>query len=143
MSYTDLITTASRTPQVITTDAVSEHVNEAPNDTARGIFIHSNNIIRVQVAVAAAGMASGIRFEYRFDTEAGLASGSQIVVADSGIILPAALTLGVVIEFRCRPMYIASGYDFQGGFYNLVSEAASGGTAFIMDIRGGADADRT
>lgn len=139
MSIPDLITQFSRTPQVITTDAVSEHVNSMPSDLARQVFIHSDNMIRITVAVAAAGMASGMRVEFRVDTEAGLASGDQLVIGNSGILLPAQLTIRSVHEFRIKPMALPAGYDFQGLFYNLVSEAASGGFAVYADMVAGAE----
>lgn len=139
MSIPDLATTFSRTPQVITTDAVSEHVNSHPNDAARRLFVRSDNIIRVEVAVAAAGMASGIRFEFRIDTAAGLASGNQLVLGDSGILLPAVLLANTVHEFRIKPIKVPAGYDVSGVFYNLVSEAASGGFAVYADLRAGSD----
>lgn len=125
----DLIHHYSHTPQVITTDAVSERVVQWPNDAARDVFVHSENTILIRVRVAAAGMASGIRFQYRFDTQADLASGSEIIVAETPIYLPAALTLNKTLELKLPHIKLASGYDFSGMYYDLVSEAASGGFA--------------
>jgi hypothetical protein len=88
------------------------------------------HLIKSLVAVIAAGGTEGIRIEFRVDTAASLASGSEIVIGDSGIILPAQLeTVGVLHQFRLRPIAVPSGYDFWGIFYNVVSTAFSGGFA--------------
>lgn len=139
----DIITRFSNA-QVITVDAVSDIVNSYGNDAARNVFMKEPHLIKVLVAVIAAGMAEGIRIEFRFDTEAGLNSGSQIICGDSGVILPAQLeTVGVMHQFRTRPIKLASGYDFSGIYYNLISNPASGGfalTTWLAD-EGPEDAD--
>ena len=116
--------------QVITTDAVSSVVNSFGSDAKREIFVRKPHLIKVMVAVLAAGGAEGIRAEFRVDTEAGLASGSAIVIGDSGIILPAQLeVVGVLHQFRTRPIALVAGYDFWGLYYNVVTSAFSGGFA--------------
>ena len=140
MSIPDLITQFSRTPQVLVAgDVVSEHVNPLPSDKARQVFIHSDNMIRITVAVIPTGMATGLRVEFRVDTEAGLASGNELVLGDSGILLPGQLTLNSVHEFRIKPMALPEGYDFQGLFYNFLNEAAGGGFALYADMVAGAE----
>jgi len=125
----DIITRFSNV-QVVTVDAVSDIVNSFGSDAARNLFIGKPYLIKVLVAVIAAGGTEGIRVEFRIDTAAGLASGSQIVLGDSGIILPAQLeTVGVLHQFRTRPIAVPSGYDFWGIYYNVVSTAFSGGFA--------------
>ena len=134
MSIPDKVTAPATTPQVITTSAVSEHVLQWASDAARDVFIHSDNLLKVIVSVAAAGMASGIRFQYRFATNAAL-TGTPITVGDSGIILPADLAAGDSHEFRIRPVPLPLGYDFSGGWFALESEAATTGFAVFMDLR--------
>ncbi len=138
MSYPDLILAPCTTPQVVTAAAVSEHVLQWPSDLARQVFIHSQHLLRVIVSVAPADLDSGIRFEYRFATNAAL-TGTPLVVADSGILLPAVLTANSVHEFRIKPIALPLGYDFSGGWFNVVSESASGGFALYWDMVDGAD----
>jgi len=124
----DIITRFSNA-QVITVDVVSDLVNSFGSDAARNVFMNEPFLIKVLVAVLAAGGAEGIRIEARWDTAAGLAS-SPIVVGDSGILLPAQLeAVGVLHQFRCRPVKLAAGYDFFGLYYNVVTSAFSGGFA--------------
>jgi len=124
----DIITRFSN-GQVITTDVVSDLVNTFGSDAARNVFFNEPHIIKAMVTVIAAGMAEGIRIEARWSTTAAL-TGSPIVVGDSGVILPAQLeTVGVIHQFRCRPIKLAAGYDFFGVYYNLVTNPASGGFA--------------
>lgn len=140
MGHPDLITTFSHTPQVLTAgDVVSERVNSMPSDKARQVFIHSDNMVRIIVAVAPTGMATGLRVEFRVDTAAGLASGNELVIGDSGILLPAELTIRSVHEFRIKPMALPEGYDFQGLFYNFLNESAGGGFALYADMVAGAE----
>lgn len=134
MAIPDKLTEYASTPQVITTDAVSEFVNSWPNDAARNVFMHSEHLIRIQVAVAAAGMAEGITFEYRFDTQADLNSGSQIVCGSTGLVLPANLSVGDVYYIAIAPRKLPSGYDFSGVYYNLHTNPASGGFAVISAL---------
>ena len=125
----DIITRYSNA-QVITSDAVSDVVNSFGSDKARDVFMREPHLIKVLVAVVAAGGAEGIRVEFRFDTEAGLASGSQIVVGDSGNLLPAQLeTVGVMHQFRLRPIKLAEGYDFCGIYYNVTTNVFTTGFA--------------
>lgn len=138
MSFPDFLTSPCTTPQVVTTDVVSEHVVQTPADIARKMFINSDHLLVVRVAVAAAGMASGIRFQYRAATNAAL-TGSPITLADSGILLPAVLTANSVHRFRIKPIALPVGYDFFGGWFDLVNEAASGGFAVYWDLTDDAD----
>ena len=125
----DIITRYSNV-QVITTDVVSTIVNSFGSDKARDVFMREPHLIKVLVAVIAAGGTEGIRIEFRFDTAASLASGSEIVVGDSGILLPAQLeTVGVMHQFRLRPIKLPEGYDFCGIYYNVVTNVFSGGFA--------------
>jgi len=124
----DIITRFSNV-QVITTDVVSDLVNSFGNDEARNVFMNEPHLIKVLVAVLAAGGAEGIRVEARWSTTAAL-TGSPIVVGDSGILLPAQLeAVGVLHQFRCRPVKLAAGYDYFGIYYNVVTSAFSGGFA--------------
>ena len=125
--------------QVITTDIVSDIVMTVGSDAKRNVFMTPPNIIKVLVAVVAAGMAEGIRVEFRAATNAGL-TGSALVLGDSGILLPAQLeTVGVLHQFRLRPIELPSGYDFFGIFYNLVNNPASGGFALTTWLAEGAE----
>ena len=124
----DLITRFSNA-QVITTDVVSDIVNSFDSDAAREVFIKEPHLIKAIVAVLAAGGAEGIRIEFRVATNAAL-TGSPLVIGDSGILLPAQLeAVGVMHQFRTRPIALPSGYDFWGIYYNVVSSAFSGGFA--------------
>jgi len=115
--------------QVITTDDVSDIVNSFGSDAKREIFIKEPHLIKVLVAVIAAGGTEGIRVEFRVATNAAL-TGSPLVIGDSGILLPAQLeTVGVLHQFRTRPIALPSGYDYWGLYYNVVSSAFSGGFA--------------
>lgn len=139
----DIITRYSNV-QVITTDVVSTIVNSFGSDKARNVFMRKPYLVKVLVAVVAAGGDEGIRVTFRFDTAASLASGSEIVIGDSGILLPAQLeTIGVTHQFRTRPIKLAAGYDYCGIFYNVVTSAFSGGfalTTWLAD-EGPEDAD--
>jgi len=124
----DIITRNSNV-QIITTDVVSTVVNTFGSDKERNVFMNKPNLIKVLVAVVAAGGAEGIRVEYRVDTNANLTT-APIVIGDSGILLPTQLeTVGKIHEFRLRSIAIPEGYDFHGIFYNVVSSAFSGGFA--------------
>ena len=124
----DIITRFSNV-QVITTDVVSDLVNSFGSDAARNVHMNEPHLIKALVAVLAAGGTEGIRIEARWSTTAAL-TGTPIVVGDSGIILPAQLeAVGVIHQFRCRPIKLAAGYDFFGVYYNLVTNPASGGFA--------------
>lgn len=124
----DLITRFSNA-QVITASVVSDIVNSFGSDAAREVFIKEPHLIKVIVAVVAAGGAEGIRVEFRVATNAAL-TGSPLVLGDSGILLPAQLeAVGVMHQFRTRPIALPSGYDFWGIYYNVVSSAFSGGFA--------------
>jgi len=115
--------------QVITTDVVSDVVNSFGSDAKREIFIKEPHLIKVLVAVIAAGGTEGIRVEFRVATNAAL-TGSPLVIGDSGILLPAQLeTVGVLHQFRTRPIALPSGYDYWGLYFNVVSSAFSGGFA--------------
>lgn len=134
MGIPDKITTFCDSPQVITTDAQSEHIIEFPSDAARNVFFHSEKLIRLIVGVAAAGMAEGMRVEFRFDTQADLQSGNQIIVGASRLLLPAMLVIRSVHYFRCNPIALPSGYDFAGLFFDLHTNPASGGFALYADL---------
>ena len=126
----DLITRFSN-GQVITTDVVSDVVNSFGSDAAREIFIREPHLIKFMPTVIAAGMASGIRVEFRVATNAAL-TGSPLVIGDSGVILPAQLEvvgINALHQFRTRPIALPSGYDFWGIYYNVVNSALSGGFA--------------
>ena len=124
----DIITRFSNA-QVITVDVVSDLVNTFGSDAARNVHMNEPHLIKTLVAVIAAGGAEGLRIEARWATNAAL-TGSPIVVGDSGILLPAQLeTVGVIHQFRCRPIKLAAGYDFFGVFYNVVTNVFSGGFA--------------
>lgn len=135
MSIPDLITTYS-TLQSFTTTVVSEFVNEWPNDAERNVFIHSDHLLRFQVGTVFASMSSGLRIQYRFDTAASLASGSQLIIAETEIIPVADMVAGARFYLRIPPRRVPSGYDFSGVFYVPVSQAAAGtGTisAYLVD----------
>jgi len=139
MSIPDLITSFSTSPQVITTEAVSEHVISFPSDAIRSVFIRSDHMVRIIVAVVCAGLDSGMRVEFRFDTEAGLASGDQIIAGVSRILLPEVLTARSIHQFRVDPIALPEGYDYAGLFYVPVSEAGTTGFAVYADLVYGAE----
>jgi len=89
--------------------------------------------MRIIVAVAAAGLDSGIRVLYRFATNAAL-TGTPLVLADSGILLPAVLTAGAMIHVPIQNRKLPEGYDFSGAWFDVVSEAGSGGFALRVDL---------
>jgi len=130
----DLITQFSITPQIITASAVSEVVNSFASDAARELFMREPYLIKSRVAVVAAGGAQGLRIEFRVATNAAL-TGSPLVLGDSGLLLPGQLeTVGVLHQFRLRPIKLASGYDFWGIYYNVISASFSGGFALMTGI---------
>ena len=129
MTIPDLLTSYCTSPQIITTDVVSEHTTEFPSDAAREVFVHSEKTIRIIVGVAAAGGAEGLRIQAAFDTAASLASGSKIVAAETRILLPAELTLNQTHFLEVSAMSLPEGYDFFGLWFDVVTSAFSGGFA--------------
>ncbi len=138
MGIPDLITTFCD-PQVITTDVVSEHIIEFPSDEIRSVFIHSDNMIRIIVAVAGADMDEGMRVEFRFDMQADLASGDQIIAGVSRILLPEVLTVRSIHQFRVDPIALPKGYDFAGLFFDVIDTAGDGTLAVYADMVDGAE----
>lgn len=131
----DFITAFGLGTTSITTDAVGDNVIQfASSPQQIGL---KGMLVEFTVAVAAAGMAQGIRFELRADTQADLASGSQVIVGDSGIILPAALTVGATFQVHVQPRVLASTFVFFGVFYNLVTDPASGSFAMFASLKQG------
>lgn len=139
MGIPDLITTFSDSPQIIQAAAVSEHVIQFPSDAVRSVFIHSDHMIRIIVAVAVGGLAEGMRVEFRFDTQANLASGDNIVGGVSRILLPEVLTIRSIHQFRVDPIALPEGYDFAGLYYAVVTNPGSGGFAVYADLVDGAE----
>ncbi len=140
MGIPDKITSFSTSPQVIQGAAVSEHVIEFPSDLARSVFIHSEHMVRVIVAVVCAGLTEGMRVEFRFDMQANLASSDYIVAGVSRILLPEVMTaVGDVHQFRVDPIALPAGYDFAGLYYAVVSSSGSGGFAVYADLVDGAE----
>ena len=139
MSIPDLLTAPSLTEVTFTTAAIIGNVNEWPNDAERNVFIHSDNLFRIQVSTVFAGMASGVRFEYRFDTQADLASGSHLIVASTEIIPVADMVANARFYLRIPPRRVPSGYDFSGVFAVPESEAASGGGVIVSLVDGAED----
>ena len=127
--------------QGITTDVVSDFVNSFPTDEARNVFFGRPNLIKARVTEAFTDLDEGLRIEFRFDTQADLNSGNQIVIGDSGILLPAVLLLNKLIQFRLQARKLPAGYDFCGIYYNVVTTAATLGefTTYLSD--GPEDAD--
>uniref|UniRef100_A0A6M3KSX1 Uncharacterized protein n=1 Tax=viral metagenome TaxID=1070528 RepID=A0A6M3KSX1_9ZZZZ len=121
--------------QDITVDVVSDIVLSFGSDAARNVFFRGDRLLKIKVTTTFATLTEGIRVEFRFDTEAGLASGSEIVIADSGILLPANLTEKDLYQVMISPRSLPSGYDFCGVFYNVVSTAATAGafTTWLAD----------
>lgn len=138
MSIPDLITQFCRTPQVISGDEVSEHQIEFPSDAERYVFIHSDNLIRITVAVIPGTMVAGMRAEFRFADDATLNS-NYIVAGVSRILLPAALTLRSQHYFRINPMAIPDGFDFAGLFFVMEDDSPTGGFAVYADLVDGAE----
>ena len=135
MGIPDKITSFSTSPQVITGAAVSEHVISFPSDKERDVFIHSEHMIRIIVAVVCAGLAEGMRVEFRFDMQANLASSDYIVAGVSRILLPEVMTtIGDTHQFRVDPIRLPEGYDFAGLYYAVVTNPGSGGFAVYADL---------
>ena len=131
----DFITSPSSTPQVITTDAVSEVVNQFPSSPQQiGLKDMRYEFV---VGVAAAGMASGINLQIRADTAAGLASGSQLILGERPAVLPADLTVGAKFEIVIPSQLLPANYVYIGAYYDLVNEAASGGFAMYCSLKQG------
>ena len=139
MGIPDLITTFCDSPQVITTDAQSEHIIEYPSDKMRSVFIHSENMIRIIVAVAVGDLTQGMRVEFRFDMQADLQSGNQIIAGESRILLPEVLTLRSIHQFRVSPIALPEGYDFAGLFFDVINTAGDGAFAVYADLVDGAE----
>ena len=124
----DIITRFSN-GQVITSDVVSDLVLTFGSDAKRNVFMNEPHLIKVLVAVVAAGGAEGITIEMRADTAAGLAT-APIVIGSSGLILPAQLeVVGKIHEFRIRPIALPVGYDFMGIYYNVHTNVFTTGFA--------------
>jgi len=135
MSIPDKITSFSDSPQVITSAAVSEHQISFASDKERDVFIHSEKMIRIIVAVVGSGLTQGMRVEFRFDTEAGLNSGDHIIAGVSRILLPEVMTtIGDMHLFRVDPIRLPEGYDFAGLWYAVVSTSGAGGFAVYADM---------
>jgi len=123
------------TPQTITTDAVSEDIIQfASSPQQIGL---KGMLVEFVVGTAWSGADSGCSFELRADTAASLASGSQVLCGTSGIVPVADLTAGARIEVHVRPRLLASTFVYFGAFYNLASEAASGGSTIFASTKQG------
>lgn len=133
----DIITRYSNA-QAITVDVVSTVVNSFGSDAARNVFMLGNKLLKILVTTTFTDLTEGIRVEFRWDTAASLASGSQIVLADTPILLPANLTAGDLYQLAISPRRLPSGYDFCGVYYNVVSTAAAAG-AFTTWLADGAE----
>ena len=124
----DIITRFSNA-QAITVDVVSDLVLTFGSDAKRNVFMNEPHLIKVLVAVIAAGGAEGLTIEMRADTAAGLAT-APIVIGSSGLILPGQMeTVGKIHEFRIRPIALPAGYDFMGIYYNVHTNVFSGSFA--------------
>jgi hypothetical protein len=139
MSIPDYLTTFS-TAQAFTTEEVSDNVILFGSDAERNEFINTkDHIIRLQVTTVFAGMASGLRVQFRIDTAASLASGSQLIVAETQIIPVADLVANARFYLRVNPRRWPDGYDYAGLWYAPVSEAASGGNISAALVDGAED----
>jgi hypothetical protein len=131
MSIPDLITQFC-TSQAILASVVSEQVIEFPSDKERYAFIHSDNLIRLIVAVAdATGLNAGMRVEFRFDMQANLNSGDQIVAGASRVLTVDMLKRYSQHYFRINPMFIPEGFDFAGIYFDVLG---TNGGAFSVNV---------
>ncbi len=136
MAIPDLLTQFSD-GQTFTTTEVSDNVNEHPTDAERDQFYAGDKVIRIWPTVAFTGMASGLTVEFRFDTAASLASGSQLIIAKSRILTVAELAIITNVFWMNIPAdRIPSGYDFSGLFYVPETEAASAGAISAALVSG-------
>jgi hypothetical protein len=131
----DIITRFSNA-QLVTVAVVSDIVLSFGADGARNVFYGGDKLLKIKVTTTFATLTSGIRIEFRWDTAASLASGSQIVLAATPIILPAKLVEGDLYQLSISPRRLPSGYDFCGVFYVPVNEAATAG-AFLTYLTDG------
>lgn len=135
MGIPDKITSFSTSPQIITSSAISEHVISFPADLERSVFIHSEHMIRIIVAVVGSGLTQGMRVQFRFDMQANLASSDYIIAGNSRILLPEVMTtIGDSHQFRVDPIRLPEGYDFAGLYYEVISTVGAGGFAVYADM---------
>lgn len=131
----DFITSPSSTPQVITTTTVSEVVNQFPSSPQQiGL---KDMRYEFTVAVAGAGLGSGLTLQIRADTAASLASGSQIVMAERVAIAVGDLTVGAKFELVIPSIKLPATYVYLGAWYLPVSGAGSGGFAMYCSLKQG------
>lgn len=125
----------SGTGQEITTDAVSENVIEFGSSPQQiGL---KDMYVEFLVKTAFAGMASGLTIELRIDLAASLAD-TPIVIASRVALAITDLTAGDRVDIPIPPIVAPSTYVYFGAFYNLVSQAATGG-AIIASIKQGGE----
>jgi len=113
--------------QAITTDAISTNVIDLTMDSTKTTIQmgvgKSAPVLKVQVTVAAGGMASGIIVTLESDSAAGL-SGTNKKHLTTSTLLAADLTAGSFIFNQRLPS--DTYYRYLGLRFNLVSEAATG-----------------
>ena len=129
----DFITTFSGqdgTPQTVTAAAVSEDVINFNASPAGARMIGLKNMhVEFVVGTTWTGLASGIRFEVRADSNANLNT-AQVIVGVSPIILIADLVAGDRIIVPIAARELASTITYMGAWYAVVSESATAGTIF-------------
>ncbi len=131
--------TAILTAQEFTTTEVGDNVNEWPSDAERNAFLAGDNTLVFRVGTTFGAMESGLRIQYRFDTQADLASGSQLVIASTEVIPVADMVAGARFYLKIPPRRLPSGYDFSGVFYVPVSQAANAGSVIAALVSGPED----
>ncbi|MEE9365888.1 MAG: hypothetical protein V3W44_04290 [Dehalococcoidales bacterium] len=136
MSIPDFLTRFSN-GQTFTTTEVSDNVNQHPTDAERDQFYAGDKLIKIWPTVAFTGIDSGLTVEFRFDTAASLASGSQLVIAKSRIFTQAELGIITNVWFLAIPANrLPSGYDWSGVFYVPENQAATAGAISAALVRG-------
>ena len=111
--------------QAVTTDAVSENVISYGDDAP--MVALKVPVVKIVIPTAFTGMASGMIIEFRVDTAAGLASGSQVVIGRTGTLTTTDLAQYEMIQIALSPKQMAASYQYAGLYFDLVSEAATAG----------------
>lgn len=107
-------------------EVCNKHVIEFANDVERNEFF-KKAVIKMIVKVGFTGLAEGMYFELRMASNVNLVT-DAIVLASTGVLLPANLVIGDHYELTVPARRWPAGYDFFGTFYRKHTNVATAGT---------------
>ena len=106
-------------------EVCSKHAVEFPSDVERDEFL-KKCVVKFLVTTTFTGLADGLYFQLRIASNVNLSS-DAVVIAQTGIILPAYLVKGDMYELAVPARRWVAGYDFFGVWYEKVSAVATAG----------------